>query len=269
MKVDCEAIVHYVSRTLEDKNLSPDSCWCLLLDFSDAFNSISRTCMFEEVRTHVPGLAAWVESCYGAEPLLHFGEHTILSRCEVQQGDPLGPLCFALSLHSIVERIKREVPHLLINAWYLDDGTLCGSPDDLLRALKIVKEDGPAKGLNLNMLKSLFYIPEEADISHNPLPVEIPITRSGFCLLGSPVGPPHFCESTVRKRVERIRSSVQQLHVLEDSQMELALLRSCLSMPKFNFALRSCPPSYIQQATSAFDVLTRESLSDLAGGAIV
>ena len=51
--------------------------------------------MFEEVRTHVPGLAAWVESCYGAEPLLHFGEHTILSRCEVQQGDPLGPLCFA------------------------------------------------------------------------------------------------------------------------------------------------------------------------------
>ena len=222
--------------------------------------------MFEEVRTHVPGLAAWVESCYGAEPLLHFGEHTILSRCGVQQGDPLGPLCFALSLHPIVERIKREVPHLLINAWYLNDETLCGSPDDLLRALKIVEEHGPARGLNLNRLKSLLYIPEEADISHNPLPVEIPITRSGFCLLGSPVGPPHFCELTVRKRVERIRSSVQQLHVVEDSQMELALLRSCLSMPKFNFALRSCPPSYIQQATSAFDVLMRESLFDLAGG---
>ena len=48
--------------------------------------------------------------------------------------------------------------------------------------------------------------------------------------------------------------------------MELALLRSCLSMPKFNFTLRSCPPPYIQQATSAFDVLMRESLSGLAGG---
>ena len=48
--------------------------------------------------------------------------------------------------------------------------------------------------------------------------------------------------------------------------MELALLCSCQSMPEFNFALRSCPPSYIQQATSAFDVLIRESLSDLAGG---
>ena len=48
--------------------------------------------------------------------------------------------------------------------------------------------------------------------------------------------------------------------------MELALLRSCLSIPKFNFVLRSCPPSYIQQATSAFDVLMRESLSDHAVG---
>ena len=59
---------------------------------------------------------------------------------------------------------------------------------------------------------------------------------------------------------------MDKLHDLEDSQMETTLLHSCLSMPKFNFTLRSCPPSYIQQATSAFDVLMRESLSDLAGG---
>ena len=48
--------------------------------------------------------------------------------------------------------------------------------------------------------------------------------------------------------------------------METTLLRSCLSMPKFNFALRSCPPSYIQPATSAFDDLMQECLFDLAGG---
>ena len=115
---------------------------------------------------------------------------------------PEGPLCFALTLHPVVERIKREVPHLLINAWYLDDGTLCGNPDDLLRALKIVEEDGPASGLNLNRLKSLLHIPEDADVSHNPLPAEIPISRSGFRLLGSPVGPVPFCESTVMTRVD-------------------------------------------------------------------
>ena len=255
VKVGCETIVHSVSRTLDDHSLSPDPCWTLLLDFSNAFNSISRACMFEEVRACIPGLAAWVESCYGAEPLLHFGDHTILSRCGVQQGDPLGPL------HPVVERIKREVPHLLISAWYLDDGNLCGNPDDLLRALKIVEEDGPARGLNLNRLKSLLHIPDDADVSHNPLHAEIPISRSG-----SPVGPIPFCESTVMTRVEKIRFLIDRLHDLEDSQMETTLLRSCLAMPKFNFALRSCPPSYIRPATSAFDALMRECLSDLAGG---
>ena len=54
------------------------------------------------------------------------------------------PLCFALTLHPIVEQIKREVPELLINAWYLDDGTLCGSLSDIGYALAIIESVGPS-----------------------------------------------------------------------------------------------------------------------------
>ena len=93
-------------------------------------------------------MAAWLECCYGAQPLLHLEDHTILSCCGVQQGDPLGPLAFALAFQPIVERIRREVPDLQINAWYLDDGTLCGSAADLTAALAIVEEDGPGRGLS-------------------------------------------------------------------------------------------------------------------------
>ena len=53
--------------------------------------------MFKEVRAHIPGLFSWEESSYGAELLSHFGD---------QQGDPLGPLCFVLALHPIIECIK-------------------------------------------------------------------------------------------------------------------------------------------------------------------
>ena len=63
--------------------------------------------------------------------------------------------------------------------------------------------------------------------------------------------------------------AVSRLHDLEDSQMETTLLRSCLSLPKFNFALRTCPPSAIQVSTAAFDNLMRDSLSDLAGELLV
>ena len=51
------------------------------------------------------------------------------------------------------------MPGLLINAWYLDDGTLCGSPHDLREALDIIEEDGSACGLHLNGAKSLLFVP--------------------------------------------------------------------------------------------------------------
>ena len=80
-------------------------------------------------------MASWLECCYGSQPPpppLPGKLYTMLSCCGVQQGDPLGPLGFALALHPIIEKVIRSVPGLLINTWYLDDGTLCGSATDLL-----------------------------------------------------------------------------------------------------------------------------------------
>ena len=221
-----------------------------LLDFSNAFNSISRECMFEEIRSRIPSLSRWVESCYGAQPILHFGCHRVLSCCGVQQGDPL---CFALTLQPIIEKLKRQVPDLSINTWYLDDGTLCGFPEDLSAALKIIEEDGSLKGLHLNRSKSLLYIPADGDASLNTLPEEIPIARVGFSLLGSPIGPASYCESTTSQRVAKIQTAVKRLRDREDAQVELTLLRSCLALPKFNYTLRTCPPAFIHQATACFD----------------
>ena len=95
----------------------------------------------------LPGLSSWVDCCYSTESHLLFGDHTLLSCYRVQQGDPLGPLCFAITLLPIVENIKREVPNLLCSAWYLDDGTLCGTPQDLNIALRIIEEEGLPRGL--------------------------------------------------------------------------------------------------------------------------
>ena len=162
-----------------------DQKWTLLLDFSNAFNSISRQVMFEEIHLRVPSLSAWMESCYSCQPILHLGQDTILSCCGIQQGDPLGPLGFALTLHPIFERIREEVPGLALNSWYLDDGTLVGSPDKLSAALNIIERDGPAVGLNLNRSKSLLFVPKEEDASISPLPLDIPVASQGLPLLYS------------------------------------------------------------------------------------
>ena len=255
----CEAIVHSVSCVLEDPSIPPDERCILLVDFSNAFNSVDWDGMFKEVRARIPSMAAWLESCYGSQPFLH--DHTILSCCGVQQGDPLGPLCFALSLHPIIKRIKEEVPGLLINAWYLDDGTLCGSVRDLRAALSIIEA-----GLSLNRSKSLLHVPADASLTSNCLHAAIPVTCGGFDLLGSPVGSSAHCLLSVLRRIEKLQEVLAKLGDLQDSQMETSLLRSCLSLPKVAYALRTCPPGYIRQALMAFDDTMRESLADLAGG---
>ena len=260
----CEAIVHAVSKLLA--SAPADRCRTLLLDFSNAFNCVNREAMFAEFRRHLPGLSSWMESCYSCQPILYLGNSTIRSCCGVQQGDPLGPLGFAMTLHPIVERIKSEVPSLAMNAWYLDDGALVGCDGDLAAALRIIEEDGPPVGLHLNRGKSLLYIPQQCESSNTVLPPEIPVTQSGFTLLGCPIGPPSYCEEMLQARVYKVRESLAALHDLGDSQIETALLRSCLALPKLSYVLRTCPPDHIQRAARNFDAALREALESILGG---
>jgi len=152
----------------------------------------------------------------------------------------------------LVKRIKSEVPNLRINACYLDDGTLCGSPSGLAAALKIIEEEGPPQGLCLNQAKSLLYIPAD-NVGTTNLPCEIPTMSESIVFLGNPIRPPSFGEAAVPNRVEKAKAVLTKLQDLEDSHMEASLLRSCLALPKVSFSLRTCP---------------REALSDLAGSPV-
>ena len=263
----CDAILHSVSSVLCDTSIPPHNKLTLLVDFSNAFNSIDRAAMFHEVRSRLPRISSWLECSYGSQPTLLLDNLPILSCCGVQQGDPLGPLAFALVLHPIIEKIKESVPSLLINAWYLDDGTLCGTERDLATALSIIEAEGPPRGLFLNRRKSLIYTPANSSITHPQLR-DIPTTSEGFTLLGSPIGPSTFCEGSVSRRIHKVQEIVARLNDLEDSQSECTLLRSCLALPKLAHVLRTCPPSLIPKALGSFDNLMRGALSDVAGGPI-
>ena len=212
---------------------------------------------------------AWMEYCYSGQPLLHLGKHTIHSCCGVQQGDPLGPLGFALTLHPLIEIIKSSLPSsLAMNAWYLDDGTLVGSPESLSAALGIIEKEGPKLGLHLNRRKSLLFIPKECDASSSPLPSDVPVAQGGFTLLGCPIGPPSYCEDILRARIDKIKQSLAALHELRDAQCETALLRSCLALPKLSYIIRTCPPCHISEGCKEFDSIIRDSLEMILGGPV-
>ena len=77
-----------------------------------------------------------------------------MSKLGVQQGDPLVPLLFYVVLHSLVTSIEERVPDLDVHVWYLDDGTIIGDIDLVVRALGVIEEVGPRLGAHLNHRKS-------------------------------------------------------------------------------------------------------------------
>ena len=261
----CEAVVHALYRVLENDDISPDLKWSLQLDFSNAFNGIDRASMFLAVRERIPSVAPWLEWCYGSLPNLYFGDYVISSCCGVQQGDPLGPLAFALTLHSLVEKIQLKVPGLLLNTWYLDDGILCGSPQDLSLALDILCAEGKSYGLTLQFSKSLLYIPDTSVSTVNPISSVIPITSSGFVHLGIPIGSPAFCISILSDVFDKTLEMLSLLSALRDSQMAITLLRSCMGFSTISFSLRSLPSHYIAPVLESFDNNILQAFEELLG----
>ena len=97
----CEAIVHAIRRWLQKHN--NDEARCLLtVDLENAFNQIDRSCFLPEVRRAELGAARHSDQCYSNDSFVSFGLEKIPSQREVQQGDPLGPLLFALGPHGAI-----------------------------------------------------------------------------------------------------------------------------------------------------------------------
>ena len=91
---------------------------CQLL-FKNAFNTIRRDCIHERGRDKVSEIYSFSKLAYGDFSYLCLRGSEIISQEGCQQGDPLGPFLFSLTLHPIMESQNSE---LILG--YLDDLTL-------------------------------------------------------------------------------------------------------------------------------------------------
>ena len=110
-----ESIIHAVRLEME----FADSDFVLFqVDFKNAFNNISRRHFLDIVKTDFPDIYNFINFCYGGISDLQWLDYIINSEVGSQQGDPLGPLLFALVLHCFV-KVLQQLCHFSL--WYLDD----------------------------------------------------------------------------------------------------------------------------------------------------
>ena len=81
--------------------LNSGGCGFVKIDFRNAFNELSRSALLEAVMRLTPELFRLDSCVYGRDSFLFYENDIIRSERGVQQGDPLGPLLFALALRDL------------------------------------------------------------------------------------------------------------------------------------------------------------------------
>jgi hypothetical protein len=96
----------------------------------------------------VPGIYRFCHLSYSSPSILFFGLHKILSQEETQQGDPLGPLSFRLTVQLLLLSLSS-----CLSFGYMDDFTLGGPEAVVAKDVQMVAEVREHKGLHLNAAK--------------------------------------------------------------------------------------------------------------------
>ena len=242
-------------------------------DFSNAFNNISRPVFRAEIVRNFPEMAPWVNWCYEhpTELIVSNREHheIIESLNGAQQGDPLGPLLFSIALQRIVtgiqEDLKTEGIDLAMNCWFLDDGTIAGTPTAVAAAIELLSNRGPTIGLKLNFRKCSLFWPSGSNHNSSLLPEDIPITNEGFKCLGIPIGTQEYIAGTLRSRMNNNIAYLDRLRDLENPQVGTELLTMCGGFCRFNYETRALHPSITQEFCQEFDDHVMETFQRLNG----
>lgn len=227
------------------------------LDFKNAFNCLRRDSILTSTEKYFPELLPFVTSSYGNCSDLFYGPNVILSDEGVQQGDPLGPLLFCLTINDALKGL-----HSTFVAGYLDDITLGGDIESVLRDVANLQSDAIDIGMSLNPLKSEIFSASHSTAatfaSHHP--GFKPIDNSTINLLGSPL---HILgqEVVLKEKCQDLARVVTRLKFLpfHDS---LFLLKNIFSIPKLLYILRSSP-AFLSPSLLLYDNLLTSSISSL------
>ena len=129
---ECQSAAHAARRYVKDCR---HRRVLLKIDMRNAFNGLRRGSFLSVACVRTPGLYNLLWQAYSSPTRLFFGEEGLASETGIQQGDPIGPALFALSVDEGARGVQSE-----FNVWYLDDATLGESPERVHDDLVVLLE---------------------------------------------------------------------------------------------------------------------------------
>ena len=190
--------------------------------------------MLKSIKQSVPEIYSFYLLSYGNDSVLKFGSKQILPQEGIQQGYPLGPLLFCLTIHSILREL--ESPFTI---GFMDDITI-GGPEPLVASdVKHINTIGVNIGLNLNFIKCEQINKSNAS-TYEPIGQFFHCTISNATLLGAPFVPGPAMDSAIGKKLDELKRASDRLQLIS-AHDTLVLLRTSCSAPKLMHVMLSSP----------------------------
>jgi len=249
--------IYYTSKPNSPKVL-------LKLDFANAFNDLRRDSMLHQVKLNIPTFFHYISQSYQSDSNLYFGQSLVKSQRGVQQGDPLGPALFALTIHPLAASIDTE-----FNGWFLDDGSIGDDPEVVFNALKKIKEESTELGLELNLSKCEFcviggnsQVRDNIKRSFLDFAPELSIfDEENAEFLGAPLTPPSI-RRVLMLKTEAFRMMSSRLTLLS-AHAAFYLLRLSVSTPRLIYFLRCAPSFREKDLVCLYDQAFKSVLEDV------
>ena len=214
--------------------------------------------MLETVSDSAPSLYPFIYSAYANPSTLFCRNRTIHSSEGIQQGDPLRPFLFCLTIRPMIKIVESE-----FRIFYLDDGTLGGHVSEVLWDVRLIEEEGAKLGLKLNRHKSELICDEP--LTRDEMLEKAPglqlVSRVNAELLGTPIGGIQSTDNIIQGKAVSLRLMGERLCLLQTKDA-LLLLRHSFAIPKVMYILRSSP-CFASPQLDSFDGLLSSILSEV------
>ena len=213
----CEAAVHAMRKIFQSESTEG----VLLVDASNAFNSLNRSSALLNVQILCPSLAPALINIYRNHAELYVAGESILSQEGTTQGDPLAMAMYALAVTPLIRAVSTPGAE---QVWFADDATAGGHLDKLRTWWDHVADKGPAFGYHANSSKSWLVVKEEHLPKAESIFAEtgIHITCTGRRHLGAALGTPEFVEEYVMEKVAAWKTELERLSLIARSEPHAA-----------------------------------------------
>ena len=241
-KSGCEAAAHAMADIFAEEQNDA----ILLIDASNAFNSLNREALLHNIQYICPPISTYVRNCYGTPSRLFIAGGRELKSAEgTTQGDPGAMPSYGMGILPFLGSLKPEIdPKKMKHVAYADD--LGGGAR--LEMLKVwwekIEKNGPAFGYYPKASKSWLIVKENELNKAKEIfaGTGINITTEGRKYLGGFIGTREGTESYIQELVDDWMEQLKQLTQIANSEPQAAYAAFTAGFKhKLTYYLRTIP----------------------------